>query len=186
MHDDSDVKIFKANRGDNDNSELYAVAEELKFHVLNGNSAKAKQLGKELASLSPESENLINELTETLEADWIMPEIRNQLRLLMVFSAEYTLLSELCPMLATSASEAFYNEMRNSAPDFYNGISNGAAMSFYYMAVKQYDTAKAVGESFAMLCNAKTDERILDLGSKVFLLTCKHIVKIIDGYTFEK
>ncbi len=186
MHDDSDVKIFNAGHSDGDSGELYAVAEELKFHVLNGNSAKAKQLGKELASLSPESEDLINELTQALDAEWIKPDIKNQLRLLMVFCAEYTLLSELCPMLATSASEAFYDELRKSAPEFYDGISNGAAMSFYYMAVKQYDTVKAVADSFAMLCDAKTDERITNLGGQVFLLTCKHIVKIIEGYAFEK
>ena len=39
MHDDSDVKIFKAPTADNDSSDLFAVAEEIKHNILNGNSA---------------------------------------------------------------------------------------------------------------------------------------------------
>ena len=181
MHDDSDVKIFRAPTADNDSSDLFAVAEEIKHNILNGNSAKAKSLGKELASLSPESENLINELTETLDA-----EIKNQCRLLMVFSAEYTLLSELKPILATAANESLYDGLKKDAPVFYDSISNGAAMSFYYLAVKQRDVIKAVGENFAMLCNAKGNETVSELGSKIFLTTCKHVVGVVEKYGFEK
>ncbi len=181
MHDDSDVKIFKAPTADNDSSDLFAVAEEIKHNILNGNSAKAKALGKELASLSPESENLINELTEALDA-----EIKNQCRLLMVFSAEYTLLSELKPILATAANESLYDGLKKDAPVFYDSISNGAAMSFYYLAVKQRDVIKAVGENFAMLCNAKGNETVSELGSKIFLTTCKHVVGVVEKYGFEK
>lgn len=181
MHDDSDVKIFRAPTADNDTSDLFAVAEEIKRNILNGNSDKAKALGKELASLSPESENLINELTETLDA-----EIKNQCRLLMVFSAEYTLLSELKPILATAANESLYDGLKKDAPEFYDSISNGAAMSFYYLAVKQRDVIKAVGENFAMLCNAKGNETVSELGSKIFLTTCKHVVGVVEKYGFEK
>lgn len=181
MHDDSDVKIFRAPTADNDSSDLFAVAEEIKRNILNGNSAKAKSLGKELASLSPESENLINELTEALDA-----EIKNQCRLLMVFSAEYTLLSELKPILATAANESLYDGLKKDAPEFYESISNGAAMSFYYLAVKQRDVIKAVGENFAMLCNAKGNETVSELGSKIFLTTCKHVVGVVEKYGFEK
>ncbi len=181
MHDDSDIKIFKAPTTDSDTSDLFAVAEEIKRNILNGNSAKAKALGKELASLSPESEDLINELTETLDA-----EIKNQCRLLMVFSAEYTLLSELKPILATAANESLYNGLKKDAPEFYDSISNGAAMSFYYLAVKQRDVIKAVGENFAMLCNAKGNEAVSELGSKIFLTTCKHVVGVVEKHEFEK
>jgi len=181
MHDDSDVKIFKAPTTDSDTSDLFAVAEEIKRNILNGNSAKAKALGKELASLSPESEDLINELTETLDT-----EIKNQCRLLMVFSAEYTLLSELKPILATAANESLYNGLKKDAPEFYDSISNGAAMSFYYLAVKQRDVIKAVGENFAMLCNLKGNETVSELGSKIFLTTCKHVVGVVEKYGFEK
>ena len=181
MHDDSDVKIFKAPTADNDTSDLFAVAEEIKRNILNGNSDKAKALGKELASLSPESENLITELTETLDA-----EIKNQCRLLMVFSAEYTLLSELKPILATAANESLYDGLKKDAPEFYDSISNGAAMSFYYLAVKQRDVTKTVGENFEMLCNAKGNKTVSELGSKIFLTTCKHVVHTVEKYKFEK
>lgn len=186
MRDDSDIKIFRSNREESDAGDLFSVAEELKFHIANGNSAKAKQLGKELASLTPESADLSDELSALLNAEWIKPDIRIQLRVLMVFCAEYTLLSELCPILATTASEAFYAALKEDAYGFYKSISNGAAMSFYYMAVKQRNTIKEIGDSFAMLCDAKTSERINSLGSQVFLLTCKHIVNLIENYGFEK
>ena len=55
MHDDSDVKIFTAKKDEGDGGDLFAVAEEIKKNILNGNSAKAKAIGKELASLSPEN-----------------------------------------------------------------------------------------------------------------------------------
>lgn len=186
MLDDSDVKIFTAKKDESDGGDLFAVAEEIKRHIANGNSAKAKELGKALASLSPESDNLSDELKEMLRAEWIKPDIKIQLRLLMVFCAEYTLLSELCPMLATAANEALYDSLKTEAFGFYDSISNGAAMSFYYMAVKQRDVVKEVGDSFAMLCDAKTSERINALGANVFLLTCKHIVDTIEKFEFVK
>ena len=104
----------------------------------------------------------------------------------MVFSAEYTLLSELKPILATAANESLYNGLKKDAPEFYDSISNGAAMSFYYLAVKQRDVIKAVGENFAMLCNAKGNEAVSELGSKIFLTTCKHVVGVVEKYGFEK
>lgn len=186
MRDDSDIKIFKSSREESDSGDLFSVAEELKFHILNGNSAKARQLGKALASLTPESAELDAELSALLNAEWIKPDIKIQLRILMVFCAEYTLLSELCPILATTANEAFYAKLKEDAYGFYKSISNGAAMSFYYMAVKHRNTVEEVGDSFAMLCDAKTSERINALGSQVFLLTCKYIVKLIEEYSFEK
>ena len=59
-------------------------------------------------------------------------------------------------------------------------------MSFYYLAVKQRDVIKAVGENFAMLCNAKGNKTVSELGSKIFLTTCKHVVHTVEKYKFEK
>ncbi len=187
MHDDSDIKIFKSKAEDADSNDLFALAEEMRRHIVNGNSPKAKELGARLADISPDSENLGEELNKFLRNSAVDEPVKIQLKTLMLFCAEYTLLNELCPILSTSATEAMYNTIKANAPDYYNGISNGAAVSFYYLAVKRRsDIAKAVGESFAMLCEAENSKLMSTLGENVFTLSCEIIKSIIAEYSFEK
>lgn len=185
MHDDSDIKIFKGSDNDNDGSDLFALAEEMRRHIINGNSPKAKELGARLAHISPDSDNLGEELNKFVRNTAADEEVKVQLQTLMLFCAEYTLLNELCPMLSTSATEAMYDAIKANAPAYYNGISNGAAVSFYYLAVKKNrDVAKAVGESFAMLCE-QDSKLIKTIGKNVFTLTCEKVKEIISEYEFE-
>lgn len=187
MHDDSDIKIFKAKSDDTDGGDLFALAEEMRRHIVNGNSAKAKELGARLADISPDSENLGEELNKFVRNSAVDEPVKIQLKTLMLFCAEYTLLNELCPMLSTTATEAMYDKLKADTPVYYNGISNGAAVSFYYLAVKRRnDIAKAVGESFAMLCEAESSKLMAMLGENVFSLTCDIIKNIIAEYKFEK
>lgn len=185
MLDDSDIKIFTSKKEDNDGSDLFAVAEEMKKHIANGNFSKAKELGKKLADISPDSNDLSDELTAMLSAPSVTLDIKIQLKVLMLFCAEYALFKELCPLLATCANEAMYNKIRKDSAAFYEGISNGAAMSFYYMAIKQREISKAIGESFAMLCNAENNATIKALGSKTFELILCHIKEQISKAAFE-
>ena len=55
--DDSDMKIFgvKESSDVSDGAEVQALAQEMKRQRLNGNSARAKQLGIRLAALAPDS-----------------------------------------------------------------------------------------------------------------------------------
>ncbi len=187
MHDDSDIKIFKGKDDDGDGSDLFALAEEMKRHILNGNSPKAKELGKALAAISPDSDGLGDELIKFVRSSVVTPEMKIQIKTLMLFSAEYTLLNKLCPMLSTTATEAMYETLRSENAVYYDGISNGAAVSFYYLAVKRNkNIAAAVGESFAMLCEAQDNKLIKTLGENVFELMCEKISNIIDTYHFEK
>ena len=186
MHDDSDIKIFKAKSDEADGSDLFAIAEEMRRHIVNGNSQKAKELGTRLASISPDSDNLGEELNKYVRNTAADEEVKVQLLTLMLFCAEYTLLGELCPMLSTSATEAMYNTIKARFPDYYSSISNGAAVSFYYLAVKKNrNIAEAVGESFAMLCE-QDSKLIKTMGENVFTLTCDIIKNIITEYHFEK
>lgn len=186
MHDDSDIKIFKAKSDEADGSDLFAIAEEMRRHIVNGNSPKAKELGARLADISPDSDNLGEELNKFVRNSAADEPVKMQLRTLMLFCAEYTLLGELCPMLSASATEAMYDKIKAQAPDYYKAISNGAAISFYYLAVKKRrDIAKAVGESFAMLCE-QDSKLIKTMGENVFILTCDIIKSIIAEYHFEK
>lgn len=187
MHDDSDIKIFKSKTEEADGSDLFALAEEMRRHIVNGNSAKAKELGARLADISPDSDNLGDELNKFVRNSAVDEPVKVQLKTLMLFCAEYTLLNELCPMLSTSATEAMYDKLQADTPAYYDGISNSAAVSFYYLAVKKRrDIAKAVGESFAMLCEAQNSKLMATLGENVFTLTCEIIENIIAEYEFEK
>lgn len=186
MHDDSDIRIFKGKDEEADGGDLFALAEEMRRHIVNGNSAKSKELGAKLASLSPDSDDLGEELIKYVRNTAADEEIKDQIITLMLFCAEYTLLNELCPMLSTSATEAMYDVIKANFPDFYNGISNGAAVSFYYLAVKRNkDVAKAVGDSFAMLCE-QDSKLIKTMGENIFALTCEKVKEIIAEYKFEK
>ncbi len=186
MHDDSDIKIFKGGDDEADGGDLFALAEEMRRNIVNGNSRKAKALGARLASISPDSDDLGEELNKYVRNTAADEEVKVQLLTLMLFCAEYTLLNELCPMLSTSATEAMYDVIKAKAPDYYNSISNGAAVSFYYLAVKKNRyVAKAVGESFAMLCE-QDSKLIKTMGENVFTLTCEKVKEIISEYGFEK
>ncbi|MBQ2964769.1 MAG: hypothetical protein IJE14_08910 [Clostridia bacterium] len=186
MHDDSDIKIFKGKGEDSDSSDLFALAEEMRRNIVNGNSAKAKELGTRLASLSPDSDDLGEELIKYVRNTAADEEVKDQIVTLMLFCAEYTLLNELCPMLAASATETMYNVIKANFPSFYNSISNGAAVSFYHLAVKKNrEVAKAVGESFAMLCE-QDSKLIKAMGENVFTLTCEKVKETIAEYKFEK
>lgn len=187
MHDDSDIKIFKAKSDDTDSGDLFALAEEMRRHIVNGNSGKAKELGSKLAAISPDSENLGDELNKFLRNSAVDEPVKIQLKTLMLFCAEYTLLNELCPMLSATATDAMYDTIKTDSSDYYNSISNGAAVSFYYLAVKRRsDIAKAVGESFAMLCETENSKLISTLGENVFTLTCDIVKNVIAEYDFEK
>ncbi len=187
MLDDSDIKIFNGKNDEADGADLFALAEEMKRHIINGNSPKAKELGRALAAISPDSDDLGDELNKFVRNSAVTPEMKIQLKTLMLFCAEYTLLSKLCPMLSTTATEAMYEALRTGSSAYYYGISNGAAVSFYYLAVKRNkNISEAVGESFAMLCEAQSNKLVKALGENVFELTCEKISKIIDSYSFEK
>ena len=186
MHDDSDIKIFKSKDEEADSADLYALAEEMRRNIVNGNSQKAKELGIKLASLSPDSDDLGEELIKYVRNTAADEEIKDQIVTLMLFCAEYTLLGELRPMLSASATEAMYNVIKEKFPTFYNSISNGAAVSFYHLAVKKNrDVAKAIGESFAMLCE-QDSKLIKTMGENVFTLTCEKVKETIAEYKFEK
>lgn len=187
MYDDSDIKIFNAEPKDKEADNLLALAEEMKRHIINGNSAKAKQLGKKLADLSPDADNLGEELTALVKDSFVTVDMKIQLKTLMLFCAEFTLLSELCPMLSTTASEAMYAKLKSDFPTYYEGISNGAALSFYYLAVKKNkDISRAVGNTFAMLCSAENNTIAKTLGENAFILACNKIKEVISAFDFEK
>ena len=188
--EDNDVKIFnagnKTEHRDTTDLDIIVLAEELKRNMANGNAAKAKELGKLLAGMTPDSDDLNDELKAILADRSVTNDIKLQLRILMVFAAEHTLFRLLPPLVAATASDALYDKLRRDEYEFYETVSGGTSFTFYYLAVKKDDANKAIGESFAMLCNADNNAVIRYLGQQTFALMCAQIESMIEERSFEK
>ena len=188
--EDNDMKIFnggnKTEEHDSVDLDIIVLAEELKRNMANGNAAKAKELGKQLAGFTPDSDDLSEELKAILSDRSVTSDIKLQLRILMVFAAENTLFRMLPPLVAATASDALYDKLRRNEYDFYETVSGGTSFTFYYLAVKKDDASKAIGESFAMLCNADNNAVIRYLGQQTFTLMCSQIERMIEERSFEK
>lgn len=188
--EDNDVKIFTAGNksSDHDSTDLdiRVLAEELKRNMANGNAAKAKELGKKLAGFTPDCDELNDELKAILSDRSVTNDLKLQLRILMVFAAENTLFRLLPPLVAATASDALYDKLRRQEYDFYENVAGGTSFTFYYLAVKKDDANKAIGESFAMLCNADNNAVIRYLGQQTFALMCAQIESMIAAYEFEE
>ncbi len=186
--DDSDMKIFreKEGRAASDGAEVQALAEEMKQQRLNGNSERAKRLGIRLASLAPDSAdadslNLLRLLGNPLPAKEM-----EQVRILLIFTAEACLhLYTPSPLLATTAVNALYDRLIEEDPGFYDTISNGAAFSFYYVALRHSGkTAENIGDAFAMLCGKEEDRSLSQLGARVYQYVTRKVREMIGETRF--
>ena len=179
--DDSDMKIFgvKEEPDSTDGAEVQALAEEMKRQRLNGNSERAKQLGIRMAALAPDSAD-----ADSLPA----PDIMCQIRILLIFIAESCLhLYTPTPLLATTAANALYDKLIEDDPGFYDTISNGAAFSFYYLALRHSGKAdENIGATFAMLCGAEEDQALTDLGARVYQYVTRKIRGLIGEIQFAE
>lgn len=145
----------------------------------NGNLEKAKQLGENLSHLTPsmDGEGLQVNLQDILPKKFLSQDILYQIKVLLVFEAEALLeLSIPVPVLATTAINSLHDALRESAPGFHKNISDGAAFTFYFLAMKKNgDISQNIGEAFAMLCNVKNKEGFVEAGRSVWNLAANII-----------
>lgn len=169
---ENDVKIYNSGEKRTAQPDVGAILEAVGQQRANGNIDKARKLGKRLATLTPtfDSDSLSLNLADILKPRFLAPDILYQIKVLLVFTAEAALQMSLpSDLLATTAINAVYDNLRKTSPDFYRNISDGAAFTFYYLAVKRGgDIEKSIGETFAMLCSAGDNEGFIDAGRAVF------------------
>ena len=80
-----------------------------------------------------------------------------------------------------------YEKLEKQSPGFYKNISNGAAFTFYYLALqKGGDLAENMGEAFAKLCDVKNKESFVNAGKTVWNIAVDLIEKEIEKVEFEK
>ena len=188
---DNDVKIYKSKEerlGVQVN--LSGDFETMHLHRANGNLEKAKQLGQRLATLTPslDGDGLRVNLQDVLPKKYLSQDILYQIKVLLVFEAEAFLqLDVSVPVLAATAVNAMHDALRESSPGFHKNISDGAAFTFYYLAMKKGgNISQNIGEAFAMLCSVKNKTGYIEAGTTVWNIAANLIEKEIAATQFSE
>lgn len=183
MPDDSDIKIFKDKTESQENFDEISVIAEMKRHRINGNSEKAKALGKHLADIFVDEEKMIKDLSKEVGALDFDDDIMYQIKVLLAFTAEYCINHSLpSPLLSNTAINRMYDAVKTSAFEFYDRLDDGAEYSFYYLALrKSANISEEIGKAFAMICGS---DEFSELGKNLFECAKQEIDSVIDLYEF--
>jgi hypothetical protein len=187
LQEDSDVKIFEKKGDPSDANDLLETAAFLNRQRSNGNIARAKSLGEELAMLDPEN-NIGLRFTNLPADESKAPHaISHQARALVVFLAQTALHIKLrTQLLSSCAVNAMYDKIMKTSPDFYNGLCDGAAFTLYSLSLKDEDTGASIGEHFAMLCGMEGIKEYITFGVNLYKEAIGVIEQILNEYKFEK
>lgn len=184
--DDKDIKIF-VSKSKKDADDSIALISEMNAQRSNGNTEKAKKLGKELSARFLDTEQLRSSLEAEVGPLDYSEKIIFQIKILMFFTAEFCI-NRLLPntLLKSTATNTIYDSIMKNAGEFYEEFSDGVEYSFYYLAIKKEDIISSVGKTFAMVSRKEGNEEFEKLGSEIFKVVAKEVEAIIDGYEFQK
>lgn len=187
---ENDVKIYKSKSELNKNgSDLSSAFDAVIVHRTNGNLDKARALGETLATITPtgSGDGIIVDLKDHLAQKYFAPDILYQIKVLLVFACETLLQIEVpVSVVSTTAITAMYDRIKTLSPGFYDNISNGAAFTFYYLAIqKGGELSQNIGEAFAMLCGVKNKEGFVNAGKTVWNIAVDIVEKEIEKAGFQ-
>ena len=185
---DNDIKIYTKG-ADISSANLSTVFEAINLHRGNGNLEKAKLLGQRLSTITPESEKngLSIDFKNILPQRFLSQDIMYQIKVLLIFAAESLLQVEIpVPQLATTAINALYDSLRETSPGFFKNISDGAAFTFYYLAMKKGgNITENIGKAFSMLCSvSKNNDGCIAAGETVWNIAVDLVEKEIKNAGF--
>lgn len=185
---DNDIKIYTKG-ADISSANLSTVFEAINLHRGNGNLEKAKLLGQRLATITPESgkNGLAIDFKNILPQRFLSQDIMYQIKVLLIFAAESLLQVEIpVPQLATTAINALYDSLRETSPGFFKNISDGAAFTFYYLAMKKGgNITENIGKAFSMLCSvSKNNDGCIAAGETVWNIAVDLVEKEIKNAGF--
>ena len=186
---DNDMKIYSRGMDINASASIAAAFETMNMHRANGNLQKARELGSRLATITPsfDSVGFVVSFEGILPQKFLSQDILYQIKVLLVFAAESSLQIKVpTEHLSTTAINSLYNSLEKNSPGFFKNISDGAAFTFYYLALqKGGDITKNIGETFAMLCSVhKSNEGFVSAGETVWKLAIEIIEKEINSVNF--
>ena len=190
FNDDSDIKIFGKSQVD-DKTEAALLLEQVNRQRANGNTEKARKLGVYLAEIFLDDEIINKHIASAVGKVPNTKESMDQVRILIVFSAQWCLSHRLpAALLSNTAVNSFYDKI-SETKDVYNDLSDGPEFSFYSLAVREGPTsADAIGKTFKKLCDRdedeSNDEDYVALGKSIYNKTVEEVVSIIDKFEFVK
>ena len=184
--EDQDIKIFGQEQAKSCNDEVKFIALMEKERA-NGNIDEAVRLGDYLADLFLNEKDLLERLSSVLGTTDFPKEILFQMKILMFFSAEYTL-NRILPnsIVKSTAVNALYGNIKNGDSAFYKEFSDGAEYSFYYLAMRKESQSviTEIGKAFAMLCGKEKEESYVELGKRLFNLIADEVASIFAIFNF--
>ena len=187
---ENDVRIYVSKKEMNKNAAEFAGNfDAVMRQKANGNIDKARRLGEVLATIAPTDDGggIFVNLRDHLSPKFFVQDILYQIRVLLVFACETLLQMELpTELLSTTAITSMYNAMEKDMPGFYSNIANGAAFTFYYLALqKGGDISENMGDAFAMLCSVKNKDSYVLAGKTVWNIAVDIIEKEIEKAGIE-
>lgn len=187
---ENDVRIYVSKKEMNKSAAEFAGNfDAVMRQKANGNIDKARRLGEVLATIAPtdDGDGIFVNLRDHLSPKFFVQDILYQIRVLLVFACETLLQMELpTELLSTTAIASMYNAMEKDMPGFYSNIANGAAFTFYYLALqKGGDISENMGDAFAMLCSVKNKDSYVLAGKTVWNIAVDIIEKEIEKAGIE-
>lgn len=187
---ENDVRIYVSKKEMNKSAAEFAGNfDAVMRQRANGNIDKARRLGEVLATIAPtdDGDGIFVNLRDHLSPKFFVQDILYQIRVLLVFACETLLQMELpTELLSTTAITSMYNAMEKDVPGFYSNIANGAAFTFYYLALqKGGDISENMGDAFAMLCSVKNKDSYVLAGKTVWNIAVDIIEKEIEKAGIE-
>lgn len=179
---DGDVKIY-VGKAESEASDFDGIAKDIGFHKENGNLLKAQRLGAAMADLKPDDESL----GILRPDDDLTSPILYQARVLITFLCGRCARENIkAPILTDTARGAMYDRLKENEHGYYTNIADGAAFSFYRLALKKPgDKAQLVGDEFAKLCGSANDVSLKELGVRIYSNTVDYLIKLIDECDFK-
>jgi len=166
--EDSDIKIYGKDPRACGESEV-DLAECVNRYRGDGSFQKAKELGASLAQ-AVAGEPCGFELPQEAQAFCRNEHTAFQMKVLLVFCVQTALHRELPhQILSAEAVNEFYDSLMRLSPDLYEKLADGAAFTFYFLAVKgSQDIASSAGSQFAMLCGQEDSDDYTRFGQTLY------------------
>ena len=179
---DEDIKIYEK-KSSSDTSEFDRLIEKIDFNRLNGNKEKAEKLGALFAVLRPDDEALgITDNSRKLTSP-----VLYQARVFITFLCGRVTREKINDQfLSDTVRNAMYNYLKENEAGYYKNITDGAAFSFYRVALKKAGVPEEiVGKEFAKLCGSSKSEELTELGKTVYLKTVSYAELLIEKCDFK-
>lgn len=180
--DDSDIKIFGSKNNQNKDDPTFLFEETLRQRQ-NGNSLKAKRLGKHLAFNFVD----IKSIEKICESHKLNFDVIKQVYALVQFTTEAALNFYLPSTLLSNISvAAMQDALIKHEHTYYEDVLNSSDFSFYFLCIRKggSNVSKDIGQAFSMLCEKENDEFYINAGENIYLEILSGIQDKINDYNF--